>query len=174
MVDGSARIDVTVGDASPDACDSGTANALLAVPVHVQVWQDRSGVVGSCPAVDGTYDPDDGDVLIQEFTHTLDFTTDATQANWVDLDGDGCSLAGTGPSRQPVPFGGGHVSEVCRPEPSPWWRPGRSVPPWVLLRDVTVTTTLPNTSSGPAAPLNAVCDMAPPLSVGGTTSRCIE
>ena len=34
VVDGSARIDVTVGDASPDACDSGTANALLAVPVR--------------------------------------------------------------------------------------------------------------------------------------------
>ena len=169
--DSSQRVDVTVGDGTPDGCSAGTANALLSVPVRTVIWLDNGAGAGySCPAQDGTYDPE-VDSLVLEFSHLLDFTTDAASAQWTDLDGDGCALAGSGPpgttfsgtgvcldldARTTTLVAAGTVSSASNP-----------------LHDSTYIATVPNTFSGPDAPLNATCDPGPLIAVDGTVIRCV-
>lgn len=171
--DSSARVDVTVGDTTPAGCSAGTANALLTVPVRMQVWVDSGGIGYSCPAEDGTYDADDGDMLILEVSQILDFTTGATMANWADLDGDGCFLVGVGPADTGF-FSDAGVCLDVQSGTVTMVASGTAPSALSPLRDTTYVTKLPNTFSGPGAPLNATCDTAPPIMVGGTVSRCIE
>jgi hypothetical protein len=89
------RVDVTVGNGVADTCGGGgTANAIVSVPVQTTTWQD---VLFQCPDADGTFDPGT-DALITSFPQFLDFTTDATSADFDDTDPDGCCIAGSGPS----------------------------------------------------------------------------
>lgn len=72
--DSSVRIDVTVGDGTPDTCSNGTANSIVAIPVRTTTWLMHSsgahcGLLGE--GADGTYDPGpdpvNDDVLVVEF-----------------------------------------------------------------------------------------------------------
>jgi cysteine-rich repeat protein len=169
--DGAARVDVTVGDGAPDQCSAGTVNALVAIPVRIVVWADHGTFPGSCPASDGTYDQDKGDVLLLEFVQTLDFTSDAASGTWTDLDGDGCALVGIGPAEgfsgtgQCVDLETRSVTLVAS-GPA-----GSAAEP---LRDRSSMVTIPHRFSGPTPPLHATCDPAPQLAVGDTVNRCIE
>ena len=87
---------VTVGDGVPDTCSSGTANALVSIPVHTKSWSDTSGgMYLGCPG-NGVFDGTD--MVAAEFNQFLDFTTDTATGSWSDLDPDGCSIAGFGPT----------------------------------------------------------------------------
>src|SRR5262245_28746128 len=41
-VDNKVRVDINVGDQTPDSCDSGSANIIISVPVVTTSWLDRS------------------------------------------------------------------------------------------------------------------------------------
>ena len=167
--DASSRVDITVGDGTPDSCTSGTANALVTVPVHTVTWQDNSeGTFGGCPG-NGTFEEGTDDV-ITAFNQILDFTTDSSKSSWMDIDGDGCFITGGGPAGgQPVVTGvcldlaAQTVSTVAA---GGFGSTG-------LPNDGSFSTTLPNTISGPDAPLNATCDSPPAINFTGTATRCL-
>ena len=93
--DGDGRIDITVGDGTPDTCSGGgNGNAIVSVPVQTTTWL---GALIACPDPDGTYDTG-ADALITSFPQILDFTTNTAGADFDDLDADGCYIAGSGPS----------------------------------------------------------------------------
>jgi hypothetical protein len=167
------RVDVTIGDDMPDTCSGGaTANALVSVPVHTVSWADTSGgTYLGCPG-NGVLNP--GDMVAAEFDQILDFTTDTATGKWMDLDGDGCTIAGFGPPagfRQTgkcmdlskINTGTLAVTTVATGE---FGATGG-------LFDGTFTTKLPNAVDGPDAPLNATCDPAPVINFDGTATRCI-
>lgn len=182
--DADLRIDVTVGDGTPDSCASGTANTIVAIPVNTMTWLEHSS--GTCcgdecdpPTVvaDGTFDPDapNPDLLITEFPQILDFTTDRTTTKWMDLDGDSCSIAGVGP---PSGFDADpHSTGVCLDLDNNTVTTVASGPvgsTGASLFDLTYLTFLPNQFSGPEAPLNAICDNPPAINFAGTTSQCVD
>jgi hypothetical protein len=168
-VDSSVRVDVTVGDGNPDACASGTGNAVVAIPVHTQTWLENAGP-GECPAIDGTYNPEAGDALVTEFDQTLDLTTDSTATQWMDIDGDGCALAGVGPAGGfPVATG------VCLDLDAGTVRSVASGPVASIgtpLFDITFLTDLPNSFTRTGEPTNATCDMPPAINFAGQQTRC--
>jgi len=173
--DNSVRIDVTVGDGNPDTCSGGTANSLVSIPVHTTTWIEHTSG-DTCPAEDGTFDPGRGDpikddMLIVEFPQILDFTTDTNSAVWSDLDGDGCAIAGGGPQRGLSSTGtcidlDAHTVTTAASGPI-----GSSGGP---AFDLTYTTRLPNTFSGPNPPMGSTCTSPPALNFGGSVSRCIK
>lgn len=186
--DADLRVDVTVGDGTPDSCTSGTANAMVAIPVNTLTWLEHSSgdCCGTCcgepcdpPTVvaDGTFDPDasNPDLLITEFPQILDFTTDRTTTKWMDLDGDGCSIAGAGPASG---FGADpHSTGVCLDLDDNTVTTVASGPVGSTgspLFDLTYLTFLPNQFGGPDAPLNATCDNPPAINFAGTTSQCVN
>src|SRR6185369_13257747 len=62
FIDSSGEIDITVGDGSADTCSSGTANAMVSIPVNTVTWLSTNG----CPDTDG--DPNGGDdTIITQF-----------------------------------------------------------------------------------------------------------
>jgi hypothetical protein len=195
--DSSVRVNITVGDGTPDTCDSGTANAIVAVPVHTVTWLEQvmPGTPGQCPGVDGTYDPDTSmgdqfpDMLVVEFDQVLDFTTDTTVATWDDLDDDGCGLAGLGPAT------GFAVGEppVCFPmaTPDPLGCRGACMDLTAQTVttvasgtvgsngsptfDITFVTYLPNTYEGPDTTTTpATCASPPVINFGGSADRCLS
>jgi hypothetical protein len=97
------RLDITVGNGVADTCSSGTANAIVSVPVQTTTWQDQ---IFQCPDADGNYDPG-ADALITSFPQFLDFTTDGTSADFADIDPDGCCIAGSGPATHISPCNSG-------------------------------------------------------------------
>jgi hypothetical protein len=177
--DSSAQVDVTVGDATPDVCGSGTANATVSVPVFTTTWLTFAG----CPDPDGTYNPG-VDTLIVSFPQTLDFTTDSTSGDWADLDPDGCCIAGAGPGSNTNPcnpggagglsstgtcidltgldVAGADVTTVAA------GAVGSSGSP---LYDLTFVTTLPNEISSGGT--GGTCATPPAINYGGTATRCI-
>jgi hypothetical protein len=171
--DGTLRVDVTVGDATPDVCSAGMANAIVSVPIHTWMWIEHSSG-DSCPANDGTFDPGDDpvqdDFLIGGFVQVLDLTTDTAAASWTDIDGDGCSVAGRGPavgfSRTGVclDLAAGTVTSVAA------GLVGSSGPP---LFDITFSASFPSTFVGPNPPLEATCPAPPPIHFAGVTTRCL-
>ena len=168
--DASTRVDITVGDGTPDTCTGGgTANAIVTVPVHTVTWQDMSdGTFGACPG-NGTFE-EGTDTVITAFNQVLDFTTDSAHSSWADIDGDGCFLAGGGPAGgQPtvtgvcLDIGAGTVSTVAA---GGFGSTG-------LPNDGSFSTTLPNTISGPEAALGATCDNPPAINFTGKATRCL-
>jgi len=164
-IDSKVRVDVTVGDGVADTCPSGSANAVVTVPVHTLSWLSSSAM---CPASE--FNPDT-DLVVLDVNQILDLTTDTNQAQWMDLSGDGCSIAGSGPaaglsgtgscwnlSANTVTFAAsGSVGSQNTP-----------------LFDFTFTATLPNTVSAPNPSLGATCDSPPPIDFTGTVTRCLE
>jgi hypothetical protein len=179
----SAQVDVTVGDGATDACASGTANAIVAVPVFTTTWLD-SGFL--CPDPDGAFDPGT-DTLITSFPQTLDFTTDTNAADWADLDPDGCCIAGAGPGSNTNPCNpggsGGLSSTGTCLDLTGAGVPGADVTTVASgpvgsngspLFDLTFTTQLPNEISAAGAPLGATCSNPPMIDFAGTATRCIQ
>jgi hypothetical protein len=166
--DASVRVDITVGDGTIDTCATGTGNSVVTVPVHTVTWQDNSpGVFGSC-AGDGKFNA--GDAVITEFNQILDFTTDSTKSKWMDIDGDGCSLAGGGPFvGQPtvtgacIDFTAGTVKTVAS---GVFGSTG-------LPYDGSFSTSLPATiaKTGPFA--GVTCASPPAINFAGKATRCI-
>jgi len=168
-IDDKIRLDVTVGDGTPDQCTAGQANVVLSVPVETLVWIDDT-MPRVCPAADGEYNPET-DQLLARREQFLDFTTDANAVDWMDLSGDGCTIAQTDP---PIAF---TSAGTC------WDIPGQTISiaasgalgsASAPTYDVSFTGVFPNTVSAPAPPSGASCDSPPPIDFAGTTVRCLE
>jgi hypothetical protein len=113
-------IDTTRGGAFPGDADLCTVSApgvhvQLDIPVNVTVWLDATF---TCPAADGVYNPGI-DTLISTLNFILSPTTDQAAAQFVDKNGDGCALAGTGPDTA--------VTLVGSPAPGPGCVVGDSI-----------------------------------------------
>jgi hypothetical protein len=181
--DSSVRIDITVGDGTPDTCTPpGTGNSIISVPVHTVTWQDNStdahgmpitfppGCVGdACTACAGDGVFNGTDIIISQFPQILDFTTDTTTAEWADLDGDGCSRAGAGPDSltgtgKCMDIAGGTVDTVA----------SGTVGTNALPYDLTFLTKLPNTFVRDGDQIGATCASPPAINFAGTTTRCIK
>jgi len=161
----SIRVDVTVGNGEVDTCTgSGTANAIVSIPVLTTTWLSAGG----CPDPDGTYDPGT-DTLITQFPQILDFTTDTNDATFTDIDGDGCSRAGSGPNTL-------SASGECMDVAGATIKTGAAgtIGSNALPYDITFSSTLPNVITGPGAPLGATCASPPAINFSGEATRCIE
>jgi hypothetical protein len=168
-IDSKIRLDVKVGDGTPDQCATGQANVVFSVPVETLVWIDNTMPM-MCPAADGEYNPET-DQLLTRIEQTFDFTTDANTVDWADLSGDGCTIAHTDP---PIRYSN---SGMC------WDIAGQTMsiaasgalgsasPP---LYDTSYTALFPSTVSAPAPPSGATCDAPPQIDFAGTTVRCLE
>jgi hypothetical protein len=163
------RADVTVGNAAADTCGSGgTANALVTVPVHTKSWSDTSGgTYLGCPG-DGVFNGTD--MVAAEFDQILDFTTDTATGKWMDLDSDGCTIAGFGPaagytkSGVCIDTGTNTITAVAVGE---FGATGG-------LFDGTFATVLPSSFTGPSGAASATCGSPPLINLGGgTVTRCI-
>ena len=164
-VDGSIRVDITVGDSVTDVCTgSGTANSIVAIPVITTTWL---ALDASCPDSDGTYDAGT-DTLITQFPQNLDFTTDKNTATFTDIDGDGCSIAGAGPASLSgtgacYDIGGATITTAA----------AGTIGSPALPFDISFDSVLPNSVTGPGAPLGATCATPPVINFGGSATRCI-
>ncbi|MGH7789389.1 MAG: hypothetical protein ACRERC_21135, partial [Candidatus Binatia bacterium] len=168
--DSSIRVDVTVGNGAADICGGGsTANAIVAIPVFTRTWSDASGGMAIPPcAGDGVFNG--GDTIITQFPQILDFTTDATSTAFVDLDANGCSKAGLeGPGGKNgtgvcLNIGAGTITTAAS---------GTIGSAGAPTYDLTFSSVLTNSVTGPAAPLGAVCASPPIINFGGLATRCI-
>src|SRR4030095_13254682 len=168
-IDNKARVDVTVGDGSPDVCAAGQANVVFSVPVVTLTWIDET-MPRMCPSADGEYNSET-DQLLARVEGTLDFTTDTNTVDWMDLSGDGCTIARMDPL---IPFTN---TGIC------WDIAGQTMSIAVSgavpsasapLYDLSFTALFPNTVSAPAPPSGVSCDAPPPIDFAGTTVRCLE
>ncbi len=177
------RVDLKLGNGVMDTCSApGTANVFVSIPVHTVTWQE---INFNCPDPDGVFNPGT-DTLITDFDQNLDFTTDATDADWQDLDGDGCCINGSGPGAlQSFPMG----VPTCNPAPAGLSSSGACLDPvggtvttagtgtigsnGGPVFDLTFSNRLVNTVTGPVAPTGAVCGLTIPPVTGGTIVRCI-
>lgn len=167
--DSSIRVQINVGDGTPDSCPGGgSANALVAVPVFTRTWLEASeGAI--CPGM--TFDPPT-DALIVEFPQTLDFTTDTTRSQFQDLDGDGCFISGAGPA-QGHPMLTGRCMDLEA-------RTVTTVASGVIgsrgapLYDLAFSTFLPNTYPPPEPRQGAQCADPPVINFMGSADRCIQ
>jgi hypothetical protein len=179
--DSSVRVNITVGDGTVDTCTGGgTANAILAIPVHTTTWQERSSgahcgldpdPVTGVPRADGTFDPP-ADLLVVDFDQVLDFTTDSTVTSWDDLDDDGCFIAGVGPADgfpaktgTCMDLGAKTVTNVASGPVG-----SKGTPTF----DLTFVTFLPNTYTGPEDVPSATCATPPTINFTGEIDRCLE
>ena len=177
--DSSMRVNLKVGDGTPDTCpNGGTGNAVVAVPVHTVTWQERSSGP-SCPATDGTYNPPvdpnnvqlNEDLLVVEFPQVLDFTTDKATASWADLDGDGCAVAGFGPTAG-FTREGTCMDLTAKTVTTVATGPvGSSGSPTF---DITFATFLPATFERTGASQSAACADPPTINLDGEADRCIQ
>jgi hypothetical protein len=138
--------------------------------MEIVVWVESS-TPASCPAADGMFNPDNGDTLILRVEQIFDLTTDTNMANWMDLSGDGCPLAGVGPAAGLSSTGtcwdiAGQTIGVAASGTV-----GSASPP---LHDFTFTATLLNSVSAPQPSQGATCDSPPPIDFDGTVIRCLE
>jgi len=164
----SIRNDVTVGNAVVDTCSGGaTANSVVSIPVQTTVWVEFSSGF-SCPANDGMVNP--GDTIVSQFVQVLDFSTDTASAKWMDLDGDGCFLAGQGPlaghseTGTCINLGTGATTTVAA------GNAGSGAGPFY---DLTFANKIPNLMTGPTALTGATCPSPPPINFAGTVVRCV-
>jgi hypothetical protein len=176
-MDSSIRIDVTVGDGAPDTCSEGSANAIVAIPVHTTTWIEHTSgdFCGIEPGADGTFDPGPDpvtdDLLVVDFPQILDFTTDKSTTTWSDLDGDGCFLAGRGPAAGFVAQGKCldlTAKTLTTVATGPIGSAGSP------LFDLAYRTILPNTFSGPEASTGATCPSPPDINFTGVAHQCIH
>jgi len=170
--DSHIRVDITVGDGIPDTCSTGTANSLVTIPVHTKSWTDNSGgTFMGCPG-NGVFGP--GDLTVAEFDQILDFTTDTAVGKWMDIDGDGCSLAGTGPAAGFTATGTCiDLTKLNTASTAVTVVASGGFGATGGLFDGSFTTKLPSKLSGPAAPLGATCSPAPVINFSGMATRCI-
>jgi hypothetical protein len=182
--DDSVRIDITVGDETPDTCSGqNMGNVITSVPVDTLTWQDNAtdahgnpitfppGCAGNaCTACagNGTFDPPT-DIKINEFPQILDFTTDTTTAKWVDLDGDGCSLAGAGPASLSatgmcLDLTAQTVTLVA----------AGTVGSEALPYDLTYLEVSPNTFERTGEETGATCASPPLIDFAGSATRCLR
>jgi hypothetical protein len=170
--DGSGRIDIKVGDGSADVCTgSGVANALVEVPVHTVTWQDNSGgMFGACLG-DGVFQMGT-DTIITQFDQILDFSTDTAHAHWADIDGDGCSIAGGGPSAGQPAIKGRCIDTSASPMTIATASAGGFFSAG-LPYDGSFSTFLTSTvtQTGPFA--GDICGSPPPINFAGTATRCL-
>jgi len=164
----SIRNDVTVGNAVVDTCSGGaTANSVVSIPVMTTVWVEFSSGF-SCPANDGMVNP--GDSIVSQFVQVLDFSTDTASAKWMELDGDGCFLAGQGPlaghseTGTCINLGTGATTTVAA------GNAGSGAGPFY---DLTFANKIPNLMTGPTALTGATCPSPPPINFAGTVVRCV-
>ena len=164
-IDSKVRVDVTVGDGVADTCPAGAANAIVTIPVHTLSWLSSTAI---CPAAE--FNPAT-DLVVLDVNQILDLTTDTNRAQWMDLSGDGCSIAGSGPAAGLSGTGGCFdlgAKSVTLAASGPV---GAANPP---LYDFTFTGTLPNSVSAPNPPLGATCASPPLIDFTGTVTRCLE
>jgi hypothetical protein len=176
--DSAAQVDIDVGDGTPDTCAAGTGNAIVSVPVQTTVWTD---VDGQCPDPDGRFDPGiDGLIIL--FPQIFDFSTDATVADWTDLDPDGCCIAGGGPASKTMPCNAGGLGSVASngacldfsADSVALAASGVVSSAGVPLYDVSFTARFPYSVGDVEAPLGATCAAPPLIDFGGTAIRCID
>jgi hypothetical protein len=168
-VDDKARVDIAVGDGTPDQCSAGQANLVVAIPVETLVWIDNTMPM-TCPAADGEYNPET-DQLLSRIAQNFDFTTDTATVDWADLSGDGCTIAHADP---PLRFSNsGTCWDIAAQTVSlaASGALGSAGPP---LYDTSFTALFPSTVSAPAPPSGASCAAPPPIDFAGTTVRCLE
>jgi hypothetical protein len=135
--------------------------------------------------VDGTFNPGT-DTLIVSFPQTLDFTSDTTLADFADLDGDGCCIAGAGPATGTIvnctaggggPLNGGGTCLDLEGGTITTAASGPVGSSGVPLYDLAFLTVLPNTFERTGDFGNISCAEPPILPIGaaaGTTaSRCV-
>jgi len=146
------------------------------LPVDTLTWQDKNpetfppGCSGlACTACQGDGVFNDDDVKINEFPQILDFTTDTTTATWVDLDGDGCSLAGAGPASL-------SATGMCLDTTAQTVTlvAAGTVGSSALPFDLTYREVSPNTYARTGDQTGATCDMPPIIDFSGTATRCIK
>lgn len=167
--DSNVRVDLTVGDSVTDTCTSGDANMIYSVPVFTTTWVDAQAPV-TCPDGDGAYDPGT-DVLIVSFPQTLDFTTDVSSNSWTELEADGCFLSGAGPAGGFLRTGTCIDRDTGAVDTAATGVIGSNGAP---LYDLSFASLLPNTFSGPAAPLGVTCGSAPSIAIPGSVTRCVQ
>ncbi len=133
------------------------------MPVFTATWIETTG----CPG-DSTFNPASGDVSVVSFPQNLDFTTDSTTTSFVDIDGDGCSLAGSGPIG-PVAATGTCLHYLGLSVTTVATGPIGSSD---TLDDLSFVMTLPNTFTPGGGPGGTVCGTSafPPP---GLSTRCI-
>lgn len=163
--DQGARVEVTVGDGFADSCSSGAVNVVATVPVQFTVWLEETSL---CPDPDGVFDG--GDILVSQFETVFDLTTDATAATWMDLDGDGCFLAGAGPGGAGLSTTGTCHDTVGATVSTAFASPVALGDP--VFFDHTIAGLIPFDVTGPGAPLGAVCASPPAVDFAGTATRC--
>src|SRR5262249_28033082 len=122
---------------------------------------------GSC-AGDGVFK--DGDAIITQFDQILDFTTDATKSKWMDIDGDGCLLAGGGPAGGQATVTGARIDYNAGT--------GKTVASGVfgstgLPYDGSFSTTLPATIAKTGPFQGLTCAAPPAINFAGKATRCI-
>jgi hypothetical protein len=88
--DTAGNVDVTRGDGEPDRAG---VQLRLDIPVESVTWSDADL---NCPDDDRVYDAGT-DTLVTRFRFILGPTTASSSSDFVDLNGDGCSVAGNGP-----------------------------------------------------------------------------
>jgi hypothetical protein len=84
-------VNTTRGDT---VCDTAPGiHTRFDVPATLLLWNDFDG---NCPDSDGTFDPGT-DVLVLQYDMILSPTTNTANADFTELNGDACDLAGGGP-----------------------------------------------------------------------------
>ena len=168
-IDDKIRLDVAVGDGTPDQCAAGQANVVLTVPVETLVWIDQTMPM-TCPAADGEYNPET-DQLLSRIEQIFDFTTDTNTVDWADLSGDGCTIAHTNP---PIRFSNSGTCWDIAGQTMTIAASGALGSASAPLYDTSFTAVFPSTVSAPAPPSGATCAAPPPIDFAGTTVRCLE
>jgi len=165
--DSSGRIEVTVGNGTPDTCASGgTGNAIVTIPVSTLTWVAADS---SCPDSDGMFNPGT-DTQLAAFPQTLDLTTDTNTAQFADLDSNGCSRSGLGPNGpfsntgQCINFTNNTINIAAS---------GTVFSSGGPTYDLMFTTFQNNTQSGPAPSGGATCASPPVINFAGTANRCL-
>ena len=169
-IDDKARVHVTVGDGSTDQCAAGQVNVVFSIPAETVVWVDET-MPRMCPPADGEYNPETDTLVARVERQFIDFTTDTNAVDWMDLSGDGCTIARMDPLIGFTNTGtcwdiAGQTMSIAASGAVP-----SASPP---LYDLSFTVLFPNTVSAPAPPSEASCDSPPPIDFAGTTVRCLE
>ena len=115
-----------------------------------------------CLDANGVYDPGT-DILIMQVPEILDFTTDTNYAAFTDVDGDGCSLTGSGPSTL-TSMGTCWDVGAATLTLGAAGTVGSDSP----LSDITFRSELRNTVAGPEPSSGATCSDPPAIDFKGT------
>jgi hypothetical protein len=193
FIDSSGEIDITVGDGSADTCSSGTANAMVSIPVNTVTWLSTNG----CPDPD-TSPSEADDTIITQFPQTLDLTTDRATAQFNDnAPTDGCSLRGAGPAgpytTNQMCFAAGNPYACCTGSGTGTCVGNGAVGTCMdtgtntvtvagggtvfssaaPLHDLLFSTVQPANITGPTAFQGATCASPPVINFAGLAQRCI-